>query len=46
VDKYGAGWLFELEGSADSLLSPQQYIQHLESVWEITQRTIKGQLNQ
>ncbi|MFC1759139.1 glycine cleavage system protein H [Planctomycetota bacterium] len=44
VDKYGEGWLFEIEGSG-SLLEPKQYIEHLSSVWEITQRTIKGQLN-
>lgn len=45
VDKYGAGWLFEIRGDASGLLSPEQYIDHLESVWEVTQRTIKGQLN-
>ncbi len=44
VDKYGAGWLFDIEGSGD-LMSAADYIQHLESVWEVTQRTIKGQLN-
>lgn len=44
VDKYGAGWLFEIEGSGE-LMSAADYIQHLESVWEVTQRTIKGQLN-
>ena len=46
VDKYGQGWLFAMQGSGQPLLSPAQYIQHLESVWEITQRTIKGQLNE
>ena len=45
VDKYGKGWLFEIDGNADALLSPSQYVQHLEAVWEVTQRTIKGQLN-
>lgn len=44
VDKYGAGWLFEIEGSGE-LMSAVDYIQHLESVWEVTQRTIKGQLS-
>ncbi|MCA9123015.1 MAG: glycine cleavage system protein H [Planctomycetaceae bacterium] len=44
VDKYGRGWLFEIEGSG-LLLSAADYINHLESVWEVTQRTIKGQLN-
>ena len=45
VDKYGAGWLFEMQGRGDQLLSPQSYIDHLESVWEVTQKTIKGQLS-
>lgn len=46
VDKYGGGWLFEIDGNGRPLLTPQQYIAHLDSVWEITQRTIKGQLNE
>ena len=46
VDKYGEGWLFEMEGSGDELLRPAEYLQHLDAVWEVTQRTIKGQLNQ
>ncbi len=45
VDKYGGGWLFEMETDSDGLLSPQAYLNHLDDVWEITQRTIKGQLN-
>ena len=46
VDKYADGWLFEMTGASDPLLSPEEYIQHLVSVWEVTQRTIKGQLNE
>ena len=46
VDKYGAGWLFEMEGTGEGLLTPAEYYAHLESVWEVTQRTIKGQLNE
>jgi glycine cleavage system H protein len=46
VDKYGAGWLFEMLGAGNNLLTPPDYIRHLESVWEVTQRTIKGQLNE
>jgi glycine cleavage system H protein len=46
VDKYGEGWLFEIEATDAPLLSPDEYIAHLESVWEVTQRTIKGQLNE
>lgn len=46
VDKYGEGWLFEIEGAGDSLFTPDEYLEHLEAVWEVTQRTIKGQMNQ
>jgi glycine cleavage system H protein len=46
LDKYGAGWLFEIEAPSDTLLDPPGYIQHVASVWEITQRTIKGQMNE
>lgn len=45
VDNYGIGWLFEMIGEGDSLLSASGYQQHLADVWEVTQRTIKGQLN-
>ncbi len=45
VDKYGAGWLFEMEGDGSDLLTPGEYLEHLEGVWVVTQRTIKGQLN-
>ncbi|MDG2385006.1 MAG: glycine cleavage system protein H [Pirellulaceae bacterium] len=45
VDKYNQGWLFEMTGATEQLLSAQEYVKHLEAVWEITQRTIKGQLN-
>ncbi|QDT00477.1 glycine cleavage system protein H [Adhaeretor mobilis] len=46
VDKYGDGWLFEMIGDGSALLSPADYIVHLEAVWEVTQRTIKGQMNE
>jgi glycine cleavage system H protein len=46
VDKYGAGWLFEMESPGASLFDPPAYIEHLAAVWEVTQKTIKGQLNQ
>ncbi len=45
VDKYSNGWLFEIAGISNGLLSPSEYLVHLESVWEVTQRTIKGQMN-
>jgi glycine cleavage system H protein len=46
LDKYGAGWIFEIEGPGESLLAPQAYMEHLAGVWEVTQRTIKGQMNE
>ena len=46
VDKYGAGWLFEMQTVGEELLSPEEYIRHLASVWEVTQKTIKGQMNE
>jgi glycine cleavage system H protein len=45
VDKYGAGWLFEMEGQGDDLFTPDEYLEHLTAVWEVTQKTIKGQMN-
>ena len=44
LDNYGQGWLFELHGAGDELLSPAAYLEHLDSVWEVTQKTIRGQL--
>ena len=46
VDNYGQGWLFEMEGSGDSLLLPEDYLRHLEASWAVAQRTIKGQINE
>jgi glycine cleavage system H protein len=46
VDKYGRGWLFEMRADQPTLLAPSEYIEHLQSVWEVTQRTIKGQMNE
>ncbi len=45
ADKYGDGWLFELTTQKVELLSPAQYILHLENAWEVAQKTIKGQMN-
>jgi glycine cleavage system H protein len=45
VDKYNRGWLFTMRGDGAGLLSAKDYLEHLEAVWEVTQRTIKGQLN-
>lgn len=46
VDKYGEGWLFEMSGGAAELISADEYLVHLEAVWEVTQRAIKGQMNE
>ena len=45
VDKYGDGWLFEIEGEGDELLAPTAYLEHLSDAWKVAERTIKGQLN-
>ena len=45
VDKYDEGWLMEVRGEGNELLTPEAYMQHLESAWEVAQRTIKGQAN-
>ena len=46
TDKYDAGWLFEIEGAGELLMSPEDYHRLLDEVWEKTQRTIKGQMNE
>lgn len=46
VDKYARGWLFEMNSEDAALMPVDQYVQHLDSVWKKTQRTIKGQLNE
>lgn len=45
VDGHGAGWLFTLEGSGDSLLTVDQYHDHLAANWDKTQAMIKGKIN-
>jgi glycine cleavage system H protein len=46
ADKYARGWLFDLDAPSHGLLTAEQYVEHLASVWEVTQRTIKGQMNE
>ena len=46
VDKYVGGWLFEMQTAGEELISAEQYLEHLAAVWEVTQRTIKGQMNE
>lgn len=45
TDKYGGGWLFSMQARQPELLTAEQYVQMLDEVWDKTQRTIKGQLN-
>jgi glycine cleavage system H protein len=45
TDGYGKGWLYEFD-STEGLLTAEQYVELLDSVWEKTQRVIKGQLNE
>lgn len=45
TDKYGSGWLFEMQIPAPEFLTTEQYLGLLEDVWAKTQRTIKGQLH-
>jgi glycine cleavage system H protein len=46
VDKYDRGWLFSLQTTGETLLSPEEYLDHLESAWKVAERTIKGQMNE
>jgi glycine cleavage system H protein len=45
VDGYGAGWLFDMQCAADTLLNVDEYYQYLADNWEKTQRLIKGKIN-
>lgn len=45
VDKYGAGWLFDMDGSGSELMNVDEYYEFLEANWEKTQRLIKGKIN-
>ncbi len=46
VDGYQRGWLFSMEAEGQSLLSPDEYLLHLEAAWKVAERTIKGQMNE
>lgn len=45
VDKYEAGWLFDMSGDPHDLMDVAQYHQYLADNWEKTQRLIKGKIN-
>jgi glycine cleavage system H protein len=44
LDNYSAGWLFDMEGSADGTLSAAEYYRFLDQNWEKTQRMLKGHM--
>ncbi len=44
VDNYGAGWLFEMNGSVDATLGVQEYHDFLAANWEKTQNMLKGHM--
>ncbi|MEX2140596.1 MAG: glycine cleavage system protein H [Pirellulales bacterium] len=46
VDTYSRGWLFAMQSIGDALLSPDEYLMHLETAWKVAERTIKGQMNE
>ena len=45
TDGYGSGWLFRIQTDA-KLLTPDEYMRHLDAGWEKTQSLIKGQYNE
>ena len=40
---YDAGWLLVIAGSGRELLSPEQYLSHVEASWPLAQRILKRQ---
>jgi glycine cleavage system H protein len=45
VDKYGGGWLFEMDADGADTMSAAEYHEYLTANWEKTQRMIKGKIN-
>ena len=44
VENYAAGWLFEMDATADDTLTVQEYYQFLDQNWEKTQQSLKGHM--
>ena len=44
VENYAAGWLFEMEATADDTLTVEEYYQFLDQNWEKTQQSLKGHM--
>lgn len=45
VENYDGGWLYEMQTTA-RLLTAAEYVSHLESTWDATQRMLKNQHNE
>jgi len=45
LDNYGAGWLFEMDGSDDKTFDVDEYYRFLDDNWENTQRILKGKVH-
>lgn len=41
---YDEAWLLALRGVRGELMSPQEYVAHLEACWPLAQRLLKGQV--
>jgi glycine cleavage system H protein len=45
TDNYGGGWLYEMV-TEGTMLSPAQYLAHLDATWDGTQRMLKSEYNE
>ena len=45
VDPYGLGWLYEMVGSGEGLMSAAEYVDYLSRAWLDAQRRLKGQVD-
>ena len=43
TDLYDAGWLLAIAGTGGELLSPEEYLLHVEASWPMAQRMLKRQ---
>jgi glycine cleavage system H protein len=44
LDNYASGWLFDMQGSGEGLLSPEGYLEHMGKTWAVAQKSIRGQM--
>lgn len=45
TEGYGRGWLFDMAPDAPQWMTPEEYVRYLDSIWEETQRHLKGQMH-